>query len=214
MSNFNRAKPALSLELIVATAIRMADADGLDRLSMRRLGQELSVEAMSLYHHLRDKDALLDAMIDVVFVEIEIPTAPSWRDGLRQRADSQRAALHRHRWALQVLESRSHPGLATLQHHDQVLGYLRAAGFGVRATGSVFSLIDAYVFGFLLTELQLPFDADSAPAIASDLLPLSAQFPHFGEYLKEVILAGPYDYAEEFHIGLEVVLDAAERLRT
>lgn len=102
--------------------------------------------------------------------------------------------------------------MATLRHHDAVLGYLRSAGFGVRAAGHVFSLVDAYVYGFVLQERQLPFDA---PDVARALLdaPALADLPHLRAFTREVVLTGGYDYADEFDVGLGVVLDAVARLR-
>lgn len=208
-------RPALSRELIVTTAVRLADDEGIARLSMRRLGAALGVEAMSLYHHVRDKSALLDAMVDLVFARIDEPDGPDWRDGLTRRATSQRTTLNRHPWALELVESRTTPGTATLRHHDAVLGYLRSAGFSVRAAGHVFSLVDAYVYGFVLQERQLPFDSTDAPEVASALFDAHAlaDLPHLRAFTQEVVLTGGYDYADEFDVGLRVVLDAVARLR-
>ncbi|MCL2089682.1 MAG: TetR/AcrR family transcriptional regulator [Micrococcales bacterium] len=208
-------RPTLSRDLIVTTAVRLADDAGIAQLSMRRLGAELGVEAMSLYHHLRDKSALLDAMVDLVFAQIEDPEGPDWRDGLARRAASQRATLNRHPWALELVESRATPGPATLRHHDAVLGYLRSAGFGVRAAGHVYSLVDAYVYGFALQERQLPFDSTDAPDVARAMLDANpmADLPHLSEFTREVVVHG-YDYTAEFSVGLDVLLDAVARLRT
>lgn len=194
----------------MTTAVRLAD-ENIGRLTMRRLGAELGVEAMSLYHHVRDKSALLDAMVDLVFAQIADPQGPDWRDGLARRAASQRATLNRHPWALELVESRATPGTATLRHHDAVLGYLISAGFGVRAAGHVFSLVDAYVYGFVLQERQLPFDSASAPDAVHTMFDAhsSADLPHLRRLTHEVVLAGGYDYADEF----DVVLDAVARLR-
>jgi len=205
----------LSRDLIVATAVRLADDEGIGRLSMRRLGAELGVEAMSLYHHVRDKSTLLDSMVDLVFAQIEDPQGRSWRDGLTHRATSQRATLNRHPWALELVESRATPGMTTLRHHDAVLGYLISAGFSVRAAGHVFSLVDAYVYGFVLQERQLPFDSTDAPDVVHAMFDThsSTDLPHLHRFTREVVLAGGYDYADEFGIGLAVVLDAVDRLR-
>ncbi|MCL2423259.1 MAG: TetR/AcrR family transcriptional regulator C-terminal domain-containing protein [Micrococcales bacterium] len=207
-------RPALSRDTIVEAAVRLADAEGIERLSMRRLGRELGVEAMSLYHHLHDKAVLLDAMVDCLFAQIEVPQAPGWRDGLHRRAVCQRQLLQRHPWALGVIESRTSPGITTVVHHDAVLGYLRTAGFSVRAAGHVFSLVDAYVYGFCLQEHQLPLDEATAPTVAHSLLEqhTEANLPHLQEYIREVVLVGGYDYAHEFEVGLGVVLDAATSL--
>jgi AcrR family transcriptional regulator len=210
------ARAALTRDAVVAAATQMADAEGLERLSMRRLGERLRVEAMSLYHHVPSKPALLDAMVDQVFAEMAVPEGDDWRAGLRARAVSQREALRRHRWALAVIESRRSPGHETLRHHDATLGFLRRTGFTVRATGHAYALLDAYVMGFVLQEQQLPFDESSAEELAVDLLDRNAglDLPHLTEFAQEVVMAGGYDFADEFEVGLELVLDAVGVLRS
>lgn len=204
-------------ELTLRTALAIADAEGLDELTMRRLAQALRIEAMSLYHHVPNKDAILDGMVDLVFDEIERPPeALPWKDALRRRTSSVREVLLRHRWALRVLESRAAPGAANLAHHDAVLGCLRRGGFSVALAGHAYSVLDAYVFGFVHTELTLPFQTpDETHAVASaifDQLPAGA-YPHLVELTREVVLRPGYTYGDEFPFGLELVLDALERAR-
>src|SRR3954454_5885177 len=127
------AKPArgqLSRERVLEAAVALADESGSESLSMRKLGEAVGVEAMSLYNHVASKDDLLDGMIDVVFGEIDLPSAEDgWRPALRQRAISMRQVLSRHRWAIGLMESRTSPGPRTLRQHDAVLGLLHAARF-------------------------------------------------------------------------------------
>jgi AcrR family transcriptional regulator len=210
----NRHVP-LSRTTIVAAAVAVADRDGLEKVSMRRLGDQLGVEAMSLYNHVPSKAALLDAMVDTVLGEITVPTDGDWRTGLHGRCVGQRRVFHAHRWALGVVESRRNPGLPNLRHHDAVLGYLRGTGFSTRAAGHVYSMLDAYVMGFVLQEQQLPFDSASAPEVAESMLAAHppAELPHLEAYYREVVSAGDYDYADEFDVGLDLVLDAVATLR-
>src|SRR3954454_23830183 len=129
----------------------MAHADrlGLHELSMRKLAEVLHVAPMALYRHIANKDDLIDAMIDVVFTEIELPARDAdWRTAMRQRAISVCDALARHRWAIGLMESRLHPGPANLRHHDAVLANLRAAGFSVELTAHAYSVLDSYIYGF------------------------------------------------------------------
>src|SRR2546430_8346593 len=113
----------LSRDQVLQAAIALADEGGVGALSMRKLGQVLGVEAMSLYNHVAGKGDLLDGMIDVVFSEIGLPAADGgWESGMRERALSARTVLGRHRWAIGLMESRRSPGPATLRHHDAVLG--------------------------------------------------------------------------------------------
>src|SRR5882762_9372418 len=120
----------LSRERVLRSAVAFADHSGIASLSMRKLGDALGVEAMSLYNHVANKDELLDAMVDLVFSEIDLPSrGADWKTAMRQRAVSARQALSRHPWAIALMESRTSPGPATLRHHDAVIGSLREAGF-------------------------------------------------------------------------------------
>src|SRR5262245_12466733 len=125
----------LTRDRVLRAAVALADQDGMSSLSMRKLGEAVGVEAMSLYNHVASKSDLLDGMIDIVFSEIDLPPADvGWRTAMRQRAISARQVLRRHRWAIGLMESRTSPGPATLHHHDAVLGCLRQAGFSIELT--------------------------------------------------------------------------------
>jgi AcrR family transcriptional regulator len=184
---------------------------------MRKLGEAVGVEAMSLYNHVANKEDLLDGMIDVVFAEIELPSAElDWRTAIRRRAVSARAALSRHKWAIGLMESRTSPGPATLRQHDAVLGCLRAAGFSTVLTAHAFSAIDSYVYGFALQEKGLPLEtpeqtAELAEAILARL-PADA-YPHLTAFTTEHVLQPGYDYGAEFEFGLDLILDGLERAR-
>jgi AcrR family transcriptional regulator len=205
----------LSRERVLRAAVLLADAGGLESLTMRRLGEELGVEAMSLYKHVANKDDLLDGMVDLVFGEIELPgDGADWRTAMRARAVSARAVLTRHPWATALMQSRTAPGAATLRHHDTVIGTLRGAGFSVVLTAHAFSAIDAYVYGFALQERSLPFEtAEQAEEVGRQMfarMPVG-EFPHLTELTVEHILQPGYDYGEEFEYGLDLVLDGLER---
>jgi AcrR family transcriptional regulator len=201
---------------VVAAAVALADEIGIDRMTMRRLGEALGIEAMSLYNHVANKDDLLDGMIDAVFSEIELPDPNThWRSAIRARSVSVRTVLARHRWAIGLMESRATPGAATLRHHDAVIGCLRAAGFSVQLTARAFSVIDSYVYGFVLQERGMPFDSDNAAEIAHEMLarfPVD-QFPHLAEFAAEHVRPG-YDYGAEFELGLDLVLDGVAAMLT
>src|SRR3954469_6942011 len=138
-----RRRPALTRDRVLHAAVDHADAHGIASLSMRKLGEVLKVEAMSLYNHVANKSELLDGMVDLVFSEIDVPLdTPDWKAAMRQRAVSARAALARHRWAIGLMESRRSPGPATLRHHDAVLGVLRAGGLPVALAGHAFAVLD------------------------------------------------------------------------
>ena len=208
----------LSRERVVRAAMALADAGGIDALTMRRLGDELGVEAMSLYKHVANKDDLIDGMTDAVFAEIELPSgATDWRTAMRERAVSVRAALSRHPWATPLMQSRTSPGPATMHHHDTVIGTLRTAGFSVALTAHAFSALDSYIYGFAQQQRSLPFEtgeqtAELAEAILAQF-PAEA-YPHLAELTVQHVLQPGYDYGDEFEFGLDLVLDGLERART
>jgi len=204
----------LSRERVLQTATNRADEGGLEALTMRSLGEELEVAPMALYRHIANKDDLIDAMIDVVFSEVGLPSGGTdWKTAMRQRAISVRDALARHRWAIGLMESRRTPGPANLRHHDAVLGKLRAAGFSVELAAHAYSVLDSYVYGFALTKLNLPFDSSAeVAAVAEDMLqpfPVN-EYPNLVEFITEHALKPGYDYGDEFDYGLELVLDGLE----
>jgi AcrR family transcriptional regulator len=210
-------RPPLSRERVVEAAIELADAGGLEALSMRKLAQQLGVEAMSLYNHVASKDDLLAGMVDLVFGEIGLPPVDvDWRTAMRQRAIAVRDVLVRHPWAIGLMESRRSPGAATLHHHDAVLGRLRAAGFSVPMAAHAYSVFDSYIYGFALTQMSLPFETpEETGAIAQGMLqpfPPGA-YPHLSELLDEHVLRPGYDYGNEFEFGLDLILDGLERAR-
>ena len=202
----------LSRDQVLRAAVALADEGGIGALSMRKLGEAVGVEAMSLYNHIASKSDLLDGMIDIVFSEIDLPPAGlDWKSAMRQRAISAREALRRHSWAIGLMESRTSPGPATLRHHDAVLGCLRAAGFSIEMTAHAYSLLDSYIYGFALQEATLPFGtSQEAAKVAQQIFGSAAaqQYPHLAELTVEHVLHPDYDYGEEFGIGLDLILDA------
>ncbi|MCH1882384.1 TetR/AcrR family transcriptional regulator C-terminal domain-containing protein [Agrococcus sp. ARC_14] len=201
-------KQSLSADRIVVAAAAVADRDGLVGVSMRSVGRELGVEAMSLYHHVAGKEALLDLLADWLMAQIEAPTADGdWRAGLHARAHSSRAALGAHPWGLSLLESRRSPGLALLRGHEAVQAALRAGGFSVRLAAHAFSVLDAYVSGFVGAEQQLPFEPGGADEMIEEMQLPAEQFPALAELVAELVTGKDYRYADEFEWGLELVLD-------
>ena len=207
----------LSRERVLNTALKLADQGGLESLNMRKLGQELGVEAMAVYYHLANKDEVLDGIVDLVFGEIDLPVAGAdWKTAMRQRAISLRDVLARHRWAIGMMESRRKPGPANLRHHDAVIGNLRAAGFDMQMVGHAYSLLDGYIYGFALTKMNLPFDSgDDVAGLAQDMLepfPLG-EYPNLVAFITEHATKPGYDFGDEFEYGLDVILDGLEKLR-
>jgi len=205
----------LSRDQVLRAAVTLADENGIAALSMRKLGQVLGVEAMSLYNHVAGKGDLLDGMIDVVFGEISLPPGDAgWKQAMRRRAISVREVLGRHRWAIGLMESRRSPGPATLRHHDAVLGCLRGAGFSIELTAHAYSLLDSYIYGFALQEASLPFGtAEETTQVIREIagqMP-AGEYPYLTEMATGHILQPGYHYGTEFEIGLDLILDALER---
>jgi len=206
----------LSRQRVLAAGVTFADDHGIASLSMRKLGEALGVEAMSLYNHVANKDELLDGMVDMVFGEILVPSAAAdWRTAMRDRAESARRALGRHPWAIALMSTRTSPGPATLKHHDAVIGSLRAAGFPVALAAHAFSLLDSYIYGFALQEATLPLgdtEEETAEVARTMLEQVPADdYPHLTELTVEHILRPGYDYGDEFEFGIDLILDGLER---
>jgi AcrR family transcriptional regulator len=213
------AKPRtpLSRDRVLRAALVLADAGGIESLTMRRLGLELAVEAMSLYHHVANKDDILDGIVDLVFGEIVVPSdRADWKTAMRRRGISVRDVLLRHPWATSLMQSRTKPGPSTLRHNDSVLGTLRRAGFNVDMAAHAFSVMDGYIYGFALQQVNLPSQTseESALLAANILRDLPARdYPHLAEMITEHAMKPGYDYADEFEFGLDLILDGLERLR-
>jgi AcrR family transcriptional regulator len=206
----------LSSTRVLQAAVGLADEAGLEAFSMRGLAQELGVVPMALYKHVANKDELLDGMVDIVFSEIELPPGDlDWRSAMRRRAISTREALKRHSWAIGMMESR-HPGPANLRNHNAVMGCLREAGFLFEMAIHAYSVQDAYIYGFALQEKDLAFESpDSAGAAAQRRAETIGAFdshPYLVEVARKLPESG-YDNAVEFAWGLDLILDALDRLR-
>ena len=208
-------RAGLTRERVLQVAVELADAGGIEALTMRKLGVELGVEAMSLYNHVANKVDLLDGMVDAVFAEIELPVGDDgWRPAVRRRAVSAREVLARHRWAIGLMESRTTPGPATLRQHDLMLGTLRAAGFSIELTAHAYAALDSYVYGFALQESSLPFGTgDETAKLAQSIMAQFAAgaYPHLTELATEHVLRPGYDFGSEFEFGLDLILDGLER---
>jgi AcrR family transcriptional regulator len=205
----------LSRDRVLRAAVDLADQAGISSLSMRKLGEALGVEAMSLYNHVASKSDLLDGMIDIVFSEIDLPSGDDggWRAAMRRRAISARDVLRRHPWAIGLMESRTSPGPATLRHHDATLGCLRRGGFSIELTAHAYSLLDSYIYGFALQEASLPFGTgEEAARVAEEISAqfASGQYPYLTEMAMTHVVQPGYEYGDEFETGLDLILDSLQ----
>jgi AcrR family transcriptional regulator len=207
----------LSRERVLAGAVELADEIGVEPLTIRRLAEALGSKPMTLYSYVANKDDILDGMVDVVFGEIDPPPSDlPWRAALRHRCVSAREVLRRHPWAVPLLESRTSPGLQTLQHHDAVLGCLRGGGLPMPVVAHAYAIVDAFVYGFAVQEASLPGGGvgDEWDEVTEDIaaqLPVD-EFPHLAAFTVEHVMRPGYDFGDSFEVGLDLVLDGIERL--
>jgi AcrR family transcriptional regulator len=204
----------LTRERVLACALALADAGGIDAVTIRSLASELGVKPMSVYHHVANKGAILDGVVDLVFTEMEVESVEApWRDQITGRAQAMRRVLRGHPWAIGLLESRSTPGPATLRHHEAATRILREAGFSVQMTAHASALIDSFVSGFALQEAARPFGvvpAKPKPKLEPDDVPAldPETYPYLTEMAEEHLLRPGYDFGDEFQLGLNLILGA------
>jgi AcrR family transcriptional regulator len=201
---------------VLQAAVDLADRYGIDSVSMRRLGQDLGIEAMSLYTHVRGKDDLLDGMVDLVVGEIPIDVeGPDWRTTLRRSILAARSVLLRHRWAARIIETRTTPGPATLRYMEAVTGILLDGGFTVDLSHHAMHVLGSRVLGFsqdLYDDTGVP-DPEVAAAWAAQL---AGVYPNIGALAMAASHEGGIggcDDDYEFAFGLDLILDGLERRR-
>jgi AcrR family transcriptional regulator len=212
-----RERLPLSRERVLKAAVEVADQGGITALTIRTLAESLGVKPMSVYHHVANKEEIIDGIVDLVFGEFDLPRpGRDWREELRRRAGSVRAVLRVHPWAIPLLQSRTAPGTATLTHLDAVIGTLREGGFPVAMTAHAYALLDSYVYGFAMSEASLPINGPETVAEVAEEMNMSelfstGAFPHLVEFSTEHIMQPGYDFAAEFEFGLDLVLDGLAR---
>lgn len=201
----------LSRERVLRAAVALADQNGIGALTMRSLGQELGVEAMSLYNHVANKDDILDGIVDLVLGDIDVPPAGTdWKTAMRQRSISAHEVLLAHPWAALLIMSRFNIGPGMTRYLDATLGRLREGGFSIEGALDAWHTLDSHLYGFTLQQLSLPFEAEEAPQVSAGVLgQLSAdQYPHVVEVITEVMRSGR---EENFEFGLDLILDGLQR---
>jgi len=217
----------LTRERVLRAAVELADTRGIDSLTMRNLGQELGVEAMSLYNHVANKQAVLDGIVEVVVGEViaavdeiePLTDAAGWKDVMRARILAAREVLLRHRWAPDVLESRTDLPPSLVPYYDSVLGLMREAGFSLDLAHHAMHALGTRTLGFT-RELFVTQDKDVDPEVAAVMLQqMAGRFPHLTELMRVVshdtgsTLGSGCDDQFEFEFGLDLLLDGLERLR-
>lgn len=211
-----RKRRVLTREKVLDAAVNLANDVGINGLSMRKLAQAVGVEAMSLYNHVKNKDDLLDAMVEQVFAQITVPrVGGDWRDEMRVRALSAHAVLKRNPWAAMQIMSRVNVGPAALAYVDATIGCLRQAGFSYPLADHAWNALDSYIYGFTLLELNFPLEPDEYADVADDFMPSMPPdlYPHLLG-MSQAVMEGKHDGLHTLEFGLELLLDGLERLST
>lgn len=200
----------LSRDLVVRTALRLMDEEGLEAVSMRRVAHELGVEAMSLYHHVRDKEDLLGGIIEVVMAGFPAPEDhPDWREAVRRTARAWRVLLKAHPHVITLMAHRREPVLhpAALRPLDHALSVLRRSGLSELETVRAFRAFGSYIQGFVLAEVAHLFGGDAEAPAELDLAPIRAQLPTLAAHLRYLLRC---DFDEEFEHGLDLMIRGLE----
>lgn len=197
---------------VLDAGMALADRDGIEALSMRRLAGELGVEAMSLYNHVRNKEDALDGLVDLVAAEFKRPgIGGDWRAEMRARAIAAHGVLVRHPWATALIVSRVNVGPSMLAYVDATIGCLVAAGFSYPEADRAWNAIDSHVYGFTLQQLAFPFaEEDYADAAAAYLPDLSDDLPWLRGMAIEVA-EGRHHGRQDLAFGLDLILDGLAR---
>jgi AcrR family transcriptional regulator len=194
--------------------MQIADTRGLDAVSMRRVADELGVEAMSLYHHVAKKEDILNGIADMVVAEMEPASGADWKAALRTTAISAHHVLLRHRWAARLLLSGT-ISQARLRYMDAMLGTLRRAGFSADMTDHAYHALDSHIMGFTLwlVGMNLPSDEEFSALAAEFLAQLPRdEMPHLAEHVEQHLRPRSDDDKDEFEFGLDLILDGLERM--
>ena len=206
----------LSRDRILQAALDLADAGGIEALTMRKLGQELGFEAMSLYNHVTNKDDVLDGILDLVLEESESPSpSGEWDTAIRNSAISVHLALRRHPWACNLMMEPARIRPARLQYMDSLLGRLREAGFSADTTYHAYHVLDAHIFGFSLWQTSHSFtDAQISDMTAEfeRMIPAD-KYPYLHEHGQQPLSGGPHHDVSAFEFGLDFILDGLKRIR-
>lgn len=216
MSGTTRAsRNSLSRTRVVQAAFELADAEGLDALTIRAVAARVGAGPMSLYRHVANKDELLDALVERMYAEFQAPDPqrPDWRAELRRRANSVREVLVRHPWSIALIETRTGPDRPfTFAHTEAVLATLISAGCSPRVASRAFVVLDSYVYGFAVQEITMP-STEPGAGVADGVVAAMQQYPSLIAVMGAVMTDADYDFVAEFDAGLDLVLDGIERWR-
>ena len=213
----------LSRDRVLRAAVAIADSDGLESVTMRRIGEALGAEAMSLYYHVANKNDLFDGIVDVLMAEVDesvdrddgVPD--DWKAAMRRRILMARQVMLRHPWAPRLLESRTTMRPAVVLYHDRLVGLMRSDGFSYDLAHHALHALGSRALGFS----QELFDPSAGAGDQSErmLADLADQLPNLVGMLSEIAHDDPEstlgwcDDQAEFEFSLDLILDGLDRLK-
>jgi len=208
------ARKPLSRERILDTALAYVDEHGVEALSMRKLGQSLGYEAMSLYNHVANKDDLVDGLLDRVLAEMSPPAPDGGLPAIRASAIAAHEALQRHPWAAPLLMRGVRPG--RMAYMEGLLACLRGSGLSAETTYHAYHIVDAHIFGFSLWEAghsgSPPSHIDDMRGWFEQMVPVD-RFPYLHEHGLQHLNDGPYLPVSAFEFALDLLLESLGKLR-
>jgi AcrR family transcriptional regulator len=208
----------LTKDRVIIAAIKLADAGGIEAMSMRKLGRELGVEAMAIYHHFVDKNQLIESMIDYVHEEIDLPTdLTDWRAYMQSRAESAFDVLVRHPWASPIMEAGVNPGPSTLNDSENMIKCFRQAGFSIEMTVHAVTVLNIYIYGAAMQYARLTFNSvEQAAELGKSIkeqFPIDS-YPYLTEMITQHMMKSGYNPEDEFEFGLNLILDGIAKFES
>jgi AcrR family transcriptional regulator len=211
-----KSRAPLTRDRILRAALKLADADGIEALSMRKLGQKLGFEAMSLYNHVANKDDLLDGILDLVLAETEPPTTSGeWDEAIRKSAVSVHDALRRHPWSCPLLMEARRMRPARLRYMDLLLGRLREAGFSADTTYHAYHVLDGHIFGFALWETGHTYTPEEVSSLTERFAHVITpeDYPYLLEHAKQHMDDSAHSDVSAFELGLDLIVAGLKKMR-
>jgi AcrR family transcriptional regulator len=211
-----RAKPRVRLDKdrVLRAAIQIADKNGIESLSMRRLAQELGVEAMSVYYYVANKDEILDGILNIVIAEFELANSGAdWNAAIRRSAISAHDVLMRHPWACNLMMSVKRVAPARMRYMESLLGRLREAGFSANMTHHAYHALDSHIIGSTLWEAGYLSNKDLEDVAKRFVPTMLRDYPYLAEHAEQHLTRSRRKDVPEFEFGLDLILDSLEKIR-
>jgi AcrR family transcriptional regulator len=214
MAALAKARVRLDKDRVLRAAIQIADKSGIEALSMRRLAQELGVEAMSVYYYVANKDEILDGIVDIVVGDFELASGGAdWKAAIRRSAVSAHAVLIRHPWACNLMMSVKRVSAARMRYMESLLGQLREAGFSARMTHHAYHALDSHIIGSTLWEAGYTSNMDLEDVAKTFVVKSLGDYPYLAEHAEQHITRPKRKDVPEFEFGLDLILDGLEKIR-